>query len=105
VVKFISSAACSIAILGVLSVVAPTFAAEHGSRSGQHNSNTPKSTVKVERRTSARPPKNHSGNGQLSYNAYWKAATSPNPPNTRGNQNLATQKLQAWKDYQDRMKK
>jgi hypothetical protein len=107
--KFISIVLCSIAFSTVVSLVAPTSAtaAEHG----QHNareiqkSNTPKSTVKVEQRTSARPPKNHVQSGQLSYNAYWNAATSPFPPKTSGNQNLASQRLAAWKDYQDRIKK
>jgi hypothetical protein len=107
--KFIFSTLCSIAFFGVITVAVPASAkaAEHGQHNagGIHNSNIPKSTVHAPQRTSARPPKNHVQNGQLSYNAYWKAATSPFPPNTNGNQNIATQKLQAWKDYQDRIKK
>lgn len=107
--KFVSHAFCSIALLGILSLVAPTsaLAAEHGTNHARQtrNPSIPKSTIHVERRTSARPPKNHSQNGQLSYSAYWKAANSPNPPKTSNNPNIYAQKLQAWKDYQDRTKK
>jgi hypothetical protein len=42
--------------------------------------------------------------GPLSYNAYWRAATSPNPPRPNQNNNRYAQKLQAWQEYQQRQK-
>jgi hypothetical protein len=97
--KFISTAFCSIVIFGLLSYFAPSTV-----EAATQNHGTSKKSVQNERRTST-PAKPHVPPNQLSYKAYWKAATSPFPPNTNGNQNLATQKLQAWKDYQDRLKK
>jgi hypothetical protein len=40
--------------------------------------------------------------GQLSYNAYWRAATSPNQPNPNQNYNIYWQKMQAWQQYHQR---
>jgi hypothetical protein len=40
--------------------------------------------------------------GPLSYNAYWKAATSPNPPKTNQSYNAYWQKMQAWQEFQRR---
>ncbi len=40
--------------------------------------------------------------GPLSYNAYWKAATSPNPPRTNQSYNVYWQKMQAWQEFQRR---
>ena len=97
--KFISIAACSIAFLTVSSQFAPSAA-----NAAEHRLGTSRSSVQNERRTSV-PAKPHNPPNQLSYNAYWKAATSPFPPKTSGNQNLASQRLQAWKDYQERIKR
>ena len=42
----------------------------------------------------------HGGqSGQLSYNAYWRAATSPFPPNPNQNYNRYWQEMQAWQQY------
>jgi hypothetical protein len=97
--KFIFVAVCSIALLAELSLFAPSTA-----NAATHRQGTSRSSVQNERRASV-PVKSHNPPTQLSNNAYWKAATSPNPPNTGGNQNLASQKYFAWKDYQDRIKK
>jgi hypothetical protein len=41
----------------------------------------------------------------LSYNAYWRAATSPVPPNPKQSYSAYWQKMQAQKQYQQRPKK
>jgi hypothetical protein len=40
--------------------------------------------------------------GPLSYNAYWKAATSPTPPRTNQDYNRYWQKMQAWQEWHRR---
>ncbi len=40
--------------------------------------------------------------GSLSYNEYWKAANSPNPPRTNQNYSRYWEKMQAWQRYHDR---
>lgn len=86
--KFISTAIWSIVLVAALSFAAPAEAASgHGTRS------------------SSRPQRPHAQSSQLSYNAYWKAATSPKAPNPNQNYNRYWAKVQARQEYQDRMKK
>jgi hypothetical protein len=43
--------------------------------------------------------------GPLSYNAYWRSATSPVPPSPKQSYNAYWQKVQAQKEYQKRQQK
>jgi hypothetical protein len=63
------------------------------------------SVVRTTRVESRKPQTRRSPSGPLSYSAYWKAATSPNPPRTNQDYNRYWQKMQAWQEYQNRMRK
>jgi hypothetical protein len=43
----------------------------------------------------------HNSGGPLSYNAYWKAANSPNPPKSNQDYNRYWEKMDAWRRYHD----
>ena len=91
-----TSARC-IALFGVFSLITPTLAraADHGSRgSSSRVQHTP-----VQHQSSTPTPHQ---SGPLSYNAYWKAATSPNPPRTNQDYNRYWQKVQAQQEYHRR---
>jgi hypothetical protein len=60
------------------------------------------SHVRVEER--GRVLNHGGGSGQLSYNQYWKAATRPNPPNPNQDYIRYWAKMQAWQEYQQRLK-
>jgi hypothetical protein len=57
------------------------------------------------RRTPQVTPKQHVQGGPMSANAFWRAATSPNPPRTNGSSNVYWQKVQAQQQYQQRFNK
>jgi hypothetical protein len=74
----------------------------HTNSNSGHNvqNNTPHSTrghtsITTDRR------KRKSPSGPLSYNAYWKAANSPNPPRTNQDYNRYWEKMAAWNRYHE----
>jgi hypothetical protein len=87
----------SFVLPAVLSVIMPAavFAAGHGSHQGGdsvHRAGT--ANVLKERRD-----RNHAG--PLSYNAYWRAATSPAPPRPNQSSDRYWQKMQPWQQFHD----
>jgi hypothetical protein len=104
--------AVCLALLAVLGVVMPTVALAagrgggHGGGAGHapsvHARGAPaRAHVQVHR--SAVPAAHvHGGSGPLSYNAFWRAATSPNPPSTSLSSNRYWQEMQAWQMYHPR---
>lgn len=103
------------AVLGLL-LPAAALAAGHGSRGGgarlsrSQTFHPGRVTAQVRqgrgrgdthgRRAVAR--RHHGQGGPLSYNAYWKAATSPNPPRPTQNYTRYWEKMQAWQEYHKR---
>jgi len=88
-----------LSVFAMLGIFAPS--AEAGPRgSGGHANGAGRSIVyrstRVERASDHRE---RMGGGSISYNAYWRAATSPNPPSTRLNANRYWQEMQAWQTY------
>jgi hypothetical protein len=82
-----------VALTGVACVTMP--ANEVAAGHGPHASHGTRS--QTERR--GRHPSN---SGPLSYHAYWKAATSPNPPRPNQDYNRYWQKMQAWQEHHRR---
>jgi hypothetical protein len=103
------------AVLGLL-LPAAAMAAGHGSRRGSappsrshtfhpgrvaaHGSQGRGRGGTDRRRDDAR--RRHGQSGPLSYNAYWRAATSPNPPRPNQDYNRYWEKMQAWREYHQR---
>ncbi len=95
-----------IATLTMTSVIGSRDAVAAGHGTTHHGGTSARSHSSSSTRRTASP--NHipgHGSGSLCYNAYWKAATSPNPPRTNQDQNRYWQKYQAWQQYQDRIRK
>ena len=97
---------CSIALFAASGILMPTEAHSqgHGTRSGGTPAHVgrpaqPSHPAAIQR--SAVPNRNNH-TGPLSYNAYWKAAASPNPPRTNQDSNRYWEKMQAWQEHRPR---
>jgi hypothetical protein len=101
--KFTRGIVCCVALWGVLGLVLPAaaLAAGHGSHRGSAGGGRSHS-FHSRRASSYSARRHHSRGGPLSYNAYWRAATSPNPPRTNQDYNRYWQKMQAWQEYHQR---
>jgi hypothetical protein len=93
-----------LAVLGLI-VPAAAMAAGRGVHGGGHPQAAHTGAAHVQLNVQHQPAvaTHHYGySGQLSYNAYWRAATSPNPPRTNQNYNRYWQEMQAWQMYHQR---
>jgi hypothetical protein len=119
-VKSIRRIAWCVAVSAVLGILMPAAAvgAGHGSRGSGSSGSSHSFQARAVAAQTARVRQerlqvavnhrfdvatHHRGQGgPLSYNAYWKAATSPNPPRTNQDYNRYWQKMQAWQQYHQR---
>jgi hypothetical protein len=131
VLKSISQIVWCVALLSVLGLIMPDAAAGGGQGSGRGGGGRrgspgnrrgpvaskarPSAGVAArakqrQARANVRRPrvvatKRRGQGGPLSYNAYWRAATSPVPPRPTESYNTYWQTMQAQKEYQQRLQK
>jgi hypothetical protein len=110
VVKSIHRIVWCVAVPAMFGLIMPAIAmaAGRGPRSSAGSSRSqgvhsrPVASQKQPRQHTAVALHHRGGSGPLSYNAYWRAATSPNPPKPNQDYNRYWQKMQAWQQYQQR---
>jgi hypothetical protein len=94
---------CCLTLTALLSIMPPDagYGAEHSSH---RRGNAGHRSTAVHSRRSATQSKRRQreSGGPLSYDAYWRAATSPKPPRTNQDYNRYWEKMQAWQRYHQR---
>ncbi|HVS38922.1 MAG TPA: hypothetical protein VMS17_25415 [Gemmataceae bacterium] len=99
----------SIALLALLGLILPTAALAASHNPGRGGASSGRSQAVHVRQGRTRPDahvgrevaaRRRDQSGPLSYNAYWKAAMSPNPPRPNQNYNRYWEKMQAWQENQ-----
>lgn len=89
----------------VLSLVVPASAVAGGHGSHRGGAANRGAHVIPSRRGGSHPERRQrSPSGPLSYDAYWRAATSPAPPRPNQDYNRYWQKMQAWQEYHNRLR-
>jgi hypothetical protein len=89
-----------LAVSAMLGLIVPAIAMAVGHSSRRVSvGHVPSRGFRSTRTFSRREVRPRRFGGPLSYNAYWKAASSPAPPRTNQDYNRYWQKMQAWQQY------